>query len=197
MSQAKDRLIRAYETMLQVLPTEVTEKKRAVGEFDYIPFNNDMFLEQLDATKSMIYGGRERPQARLHFVDVGCGVGSKVILAQDYFSRCSGIEITPTYAEVATTLLAACMRSRYTGAVQGGIIEGDARTIDYRLFDVIYFYCPMADSDKQFVLEEQIVKTAKVGAYIIANNKRHPSLWTDNPRLRRAWREQIFEKVKK
>jgi len=36
-------------------------------------------------------------------------------------------------------------------------------------FDVVYFYCPFSDHDKQRVLEERIIKDMKPGAILIAH----------------------------
>lgn len=119
------------------------------------------------------------------FIDVGCGIGSKVVLANALSFRAHGIEITRRYVTIARKVVAkGQMGCVYThGINEPQIIQGNAFKHNYKPYDVIYFYCPMVDWQKQRVLEEHIVKTAKSGAYIIANNKQNHELWADKGRV--------------
>jgi hypothetical protein len=151
------------------LNCETEEKKKCDGEYLYIPLGIDTFLDQLEIVKnhsSKHYSIDYEPT----FVDVGSGIGSKLLLARQllgYESNICGIEITPEYIEVAKKLVP-----------YANIVERNALLIDYCLFDIIYFYCPLRDEKKQKQLEKRIVETAKVGAYIMANLKQSgDELW--------------------
>jgi len=45
----------------------------------------------------------------------------------------------------------------------------DCLTFDYGDYDVIYFYRPFIDDEKQRLFESRLIDTAKVGAYIVGS----------------------------
>jgi SAM-dependent methyltransferase len=95
---------------------------------------------------------RRRCGEGARFLDVGCGLGSKVWLAQSLGFDAYGLEINPKYVEVAKE----CVGTEH-------IICHDGLTYqDYDRFDVIYFYNPMPTDE----LESVILKTAKDGAIV-------------------------------
>lgn len=90
------------------------------------------------------------PGAR--FLDVGCGSGNKVWLAQAMGFDAYGLEINQQYAEIAGQ----CVGTKR-------IFWQDGITFpDYGQYDVIYFYNPMPSH----VLETAIVTNARKGAII-------------------------------
>ena len=110
----------------------------------------------------------------LKFLDIGCGVGEKIYLASLFNLNTFGLELRPQLIEEGKRLLESigfeCGRwETHFGHThhQNCFIQGDALTYDYKEFDILYFYCPLMDSQLQEELEEQIVKTAKSGAIII------------------------------
>lgn len=88
----------------------------------------------------------------LRFLDVGCGLGNKVWIAQVLGFDAYGIEINQKYVEIA---------SEYLGTHRIFCHDGIAFQ-DYAQYDVIYFYNPMPSGE----LETAIVATAKKGAII-------------------------------
>jgi len=86
------------------------------------------------------------------FLDVGCGLGNKVWIAQTLGFDAYGLEINPKYAEIAGECVGA-----------DRILCQDGITFpDYDAYDVIYFYNPMPSSE----LETAIVTNARKGAII-------------------------------
>lgn len=173
-------LIISLERALTNDSREFARKKHVKGQYQYIPFEVDRFIEQLSAVRKILgYGGSHS------FIDVGCGIGSKVVLASSLSFKAHGIEITRRYVTIAREVVAkgnmGCVWTQNTDEPE--IIQGNAFKHDYKPYDVIYFYCPMVDREKQRVLEEHIVNTAKSGAYIIANNKQNHELWVDKSRV--------------
>ena len=153
------------EAMIEKLERFITPKlsgdehkrKEDSGEFTYIGLRPSEFIEQLEQFRQIHFQKISSGQ-RLKFVDVGCGIGSKLILAHNSWLSLVGIEIEPSYVEVARKLVPfADIRCQ------------DAMSVDYGEFDVVYFYCPFRDLKKQAALEAHIVNTAKSGAYILAN----------------------------
>lgn len=86
------------------------------------------------------------------FLDVGCGLGNKVWIAQAIGFDAYGLEINQEYAEIAAQCVGA-----------DRVFRQDGLTFPhYDHFDVIYFYNPMPSHE----LEAAIVANAKKGAII-------------------------------
>jgi uncharacterized UPF0146 family protein len=95
---------------------------------------------------------RRRYKETPRFLDVGCGFGSKVWIAQMLGFDAYGVEINPKYAAVA---------SECVGAHR--IFCQDAVCFtSYDKYEVIYFYNPMPTAE----LESAILKIAKKGTVI-------------------------------
>lgn len=161
MNRQLEKMIEKYERFITPqLVGEEYKRKQNSGEFPYISLRPQDFIEQYMLVMGKVINGSYGTSRRVKFVDVGCGIGSKLILANDLSLGVDlvGIEIETSYAEVARKLVpSADIRCQ------------DAMTVDYSEFDVIYFYCPFRDLKKERALEEHIVNTAKSGAYILAN----------------------------
>lgn len=90
--------------------------------------------------------------ANSRFLDVGCGLGNKIWIAQELGFDAFGIEINPKYAEIAQGFLGT-----------DRILIQDAMAFqDYAKYDVIYFYNPMPSDE----LETAIFNCAKKDAII-------------------------------
>lgn len=209
MSSILTSAIRTLEAALTP-PTTLTADYKAErnknGQHFYIPYREEAFISQVSAALNLC--AAKSPQQQLSacsFLDVGCGIGTKLILAASISSRIVpfGIEIDPLYADVAKKLLKAIENpsndtNSYTGrSLVGEIIQGDALKQHYGGYDIIYFYCPLYDSQLQRKLEERIIKTASVGALILPNLLQHRELWK-GPQVELLWESnnQIYRKVK-
>ena len=95
------------------------------------------------------------------FLDVGCGPGTKVAIAENLFGLYSfGIEIDSGMAFDAARLLA---------AADANIEHGDALGMPtgyYGDFDLIWLYRPFRDPDKERELETLIIREMKPGAVL-------------------------------
>lgn len=119
----------------------------------------------LPFTRFLIYAALARRTARalgkagaLHFVDVGCGVGLKLLQAGRYFERVSGIEYEPHRAEAAADWLGRSAE----------VITADAVTYpSYGDFDVIYAYKPVQDDALMRQTEDRMVAMARPGTVLI------------------------------
>lgn len=111
----------------------------------------------------------------LSFIDVGCGVGQKVYMANRLFELKSfGLELRHEHVLIARELLEKYLgrhsRNSYDNSTFNleRIIEANAITFDrFSEFDFIYFYCPSPDVMVEYCLEQAIAKNAKVGAVVI------------------------------
>lgn len=172
-----DKVLSLFETALMgkevaALRDKMTRDNN--GAYPYIPLGIEQFLVELEAAMGLLdtadyTNGKS-------FIDVGCGVGTKVAFANAYGFKATGVEINLEYVKVARTLLPDL-----------SIIHMDARELDYSSFDVIYFYCPMHNHEFELALEKQIYTTAKKGVIILANLKH-----TREEDLKEMGIEQVF-----
>lgn len=165
-----------YITTLERFITPQIDKalKDKSGEYGYISLHYDSFMKQMEVMKGCVEHDK-----KVEFVDVGCGIGSKLAYIKNigygYPSfNLHGIEITPEYAEVAKKLVPTA-----------NIIIGNALEQDYSKYDVIYFYCPLRDHKLETQLEKRIITTSKPGAIIMANLYQH-DLWRMAP-VQKVW----------
>jgi SAM-dependent methyltransferase len=179
------QLVRCVEDLeLALIPrldNDEAEKKQVEGQYDHIPLPADQFVKQLNRLFKIaphLFINRK-------FVDVGCGVGTKLLLSRGSFggNYQYGIEYSREYVDVAKKL-----------NPDATIIHNDAMKETYGRYDVIYFYCPFQNKAKQALLEELIVDTAKPGAYILANRKQHPDLWKSS-KVKHCWGDVIYQKL--
>lgn len=102
------------------------------------------------------------------FLDVGCGIGTKMLLADQIFGLDTfGIERVPEYARQARQLGLA-------------VTTGDALTWDkYGEFDLIFLNLTFRDPGLQNQLEQKAWSDAKSGAVVIGVNLlgRPPESW--------------------
>jgi SAM-dependent methyltransferase len=138
--------------------------------FPYIPLGIDVFIKQMKYAKKVLAAIHHiYPQNLYHhkFIDVGCGIGTKVIIARQFFNA-YGLELSKKYCEVSKKMFP---------RKDNRIINCNALTFKkYKMFDIIYYYCPISDSVIQRKLEQRIFRNAKPGAMIICNLCKHKKI---------------------
>lgn len=149
--------------------------------YPYIPFHIGTFVDEMEVLRQMFgyrcAGYSNQPK----LVDVGCGVGTKLLIARQFGFQCYGIELNEDLVRVARNLI-------YPSS---NIKHADALKEDYSAYDAIYFYCPIRDPRLEAKLERQIIATAKPGTLIIGNMK-----CGSDPTLRsRVWTKSKVELV--
>lgn len=141
------------------------------GAWDYVCYNLNWFLlhiTEAHAICNMMYKyGRES----FRFLDVGCGIGTKVALASKLFDA-YGIEHDKNYAKVAKKLTKKKTFFNFgrfsTKEEKSRIKVADAMKFpNYGQFNVIYFFRPLSKDDTQTELETKIFKDAREGTLII------------------------------
>jgi SAM-dependent methyltransferase len=147
------------------------------GGYKCIHLNINQFI---DAFNNLISMRKWTPKQieKMKFIDVGCGAGQKVFLAQCFGFRAFGLELRKaliTEGKKAFDIVGG-QTSQYTYPNGGGqwgkeektFIQGNALTFEgYADFDIIYFYCPLFKADLQAKLEDRIARTAKTGAIVV------------------------------
>lgn len=115
------------------------------------------------------------------FVDVGCGIGDKLLIASKLFGieQVTGIEYGVEVAEIARTKVP-----------EATVIQGDAFEQDFSGYDVIYFYHPISDAQEQARLFMHMYNTAKAGAVLVEPYFiYHHELQARNTRMRAALKQ--------
>ncbi len=145
-------------------PHKVRMEKDKKGEYPFISLRLEDFFWGMTLARrlSNIIRGRD-PESSLHweeswpkFLDVGCGIGTKLRAAKWMGFDAYGLEITEKYVEFARAMYYSNHEAKKY------IIHADGREFkNYRKFDVIYFYCPMCQGELQKQLERAIYSRAK------------------------------------
>jgi SAM-dependent methyltransferase len=128
------------------------------GHYPHIPLNEERFILMMEAAEYVARYHLNRDPKRMLFLDVGCGIGTKLALARSYFGQIRGVEICKSYAEFANSKLL------YGDKVE--IIDGR----DYAKYDeadVIYMYSPFANPALQVELEIAAYRGARMGTLFI------------------------------
>ncbi len=153
---------RAYRVLHNILkPDTQDEAAEQSGAYPDIGLANSAFVEHMHAAFRVTLAQRLPRQPR--FLDVGCGIGLKVLTAHQFFPRTDGLELDPGYAKTARKLL---KKSAFSNAK---IFQTDALEFQkYDAYDVIYFYWPIHDEKKMIELEKRIIAMAQPGTILIA-----------------------------
>lgn len=149
------------------------------GHYGDIPLPMAQFMALIHTSARLLRAmDRAEPWS---FLDVGCGLGLKLLAAQEIFDRVEGVEITPTTAARAKTLLATARRNHKAATAsptpwltatppqaKARVHRADALTFsDYGGFDVIYAYRPIADPTLWTSLQHRIADLARPGTIIL------------------------------
>lgn len=123
--------------------------------YGYIPLNVRWFIEGMEVAMRC-HPGRG-------FLDVGCGIGTKMLIARHLGYEVSGIEVHAPYAEVARELC------------PGANIEvADAFDVNHFDADVVYVYRPCRGDELEGRLERHVVANMNPGALIFCDGRDEP-----------------------
>ena len=153
------RVIRRLDEAIKNMVDRVSISDRRAeayyrGHYPYIPLNNATFQALLGKAKQHI---KIKSKHRPRFLDIGCGIGTKVLIASEMGFNASGLEYDKVYYQWAKQItLEKCTK--------GNALE----YTKYGEFDCLYFYCPLADEMGQLALEERIAEQMRPGAVLIA-----------------------------
>jgi SAM-dependent methyltransferase len=118
------------------------------GDLQYHPNASFSVLKFISILRSI----KKRCGPNARFLDVGCGLGGKVWIADALGFSSFGLEINPAYARIARECVGA-----------DRVFCSNALSFDdFSSYDVIYFYNPMPSAE----LETAILNAAKKGAII-------------------------------
>lgn len=130
----------------------LTIDERQKGHFCYIPYYIDSFVRAMDHITTHVPEGA-------HFIDVGSGIGDKVLLAKLVYGwTATGVE----YSKYTHTIA-----RRHIGKVVDNLIHGDAfADVDFSAYDLVYMYHPIANPVRMRDLFMHVAAHIKDGAII-------------------------------
>lgn len=150
----------------------VEEKAHKKGRYEFIPLNVDHFIRLVSAAKKIsqlvnpkAWKGDCAWERTCKFLEVGCGIGAKLLIARQLFDA-YGLEVQKSYVDKA--------RMVNGKGNENLIIRKDALKFnDYGDYDIIYFWCPFRDHEKEVELERRIYEQASENTVIIGIGALH------------------------
>jgi SAM-dependent methyltransferase len=138
-----------YEFMLSKTPHPIIDRNHTYQPLSVAEFMNNMLLARgyLIATNNCWTGNET-------FLDVGCGIGGKLRLAEALGWNVCGVERWEPYAQHA-------IKAGFRVAVRDAALYET-----YDKFDVVYMYRPMIQEDDERDLTKHIVEQMKPGAIL-------------------------------
>jgi hypothetical protein len=156
-------------------PSSTVDRKES---YPYIPYHIDILFEQLLFIKDKIIGEQKIPafdcykqpaKGKFKFIDYGAGTGLNMYLATILGFESHGIEIDEE-------TMKKCGFDRYShlNFVKGDLNDKSLYKKDE--YDIVFFYSPFHDKEKELNFELEAIKTLKIGGYLIAP---HPGVFAD------------------
>lgn len=167
--------IQAYDNAFFNLEALQTSTEITLGRFNFVPFPCGVFVDIL--TEAYDYLGHDSSKK---FLDIGCGIGTKVILACSFFDA-YGIEFNEKDVEKAKIL----------GLNRVG--NCDAMAFDnYAIFDVLFYYRPFFDQELYGQFESMIHQKMKPGALVAPMDTEYK--WEEMPDMEKI-SKYLYKKI--
>jgi len=136
-------------------------------EYPFVAMDTRQVLEQLLFVKGYLHATDQKAGEDPRFVDIGCGFGNVMLMAEQLDFQVSGLEKDEASLEVAGSLFE-----------PEQLIREDIRDFSgYDQFDIIYYFCPLTEGQREF--EIFVEDRMKKGAILIANYKRSQDIYKD------------------
>lgn len=179
--------VTAYPQLSHGVDTEEkSELEQEMGAYKYIAYGRGSFAQSMEEILSIV-----DEDAMESFIDVGCGIGDKMLLAHSLlgFEKAFGIEINAHTIELGRWHLNPLQgqhifhwhedqdsRWEEPGGIAGGaftFIPGDAFDYNFGLHRFIYSYVPIANADKMRELWQHIINTMPDGGWYVEVSGHH------------------------
>ena len=142
-------------------------------EYPFVAMDTRQAYEQIRLARDFLdkQEGTRRPRT---FIDIGCGIGNILLLAEMMEFEVFGIEKDTASISIAKNLVGEeCVR-------QEDIWSFDEITT----YDVVYYFRPFSEKGRQLKFEQYIEDNIKPGAVLIANRKMGEQI-DEDPRFQR------------
>ena len=153
-------------------------------EYPFVAMDTRQAYEQLRLARSYLQD-RGLFRTGLKCIDIGCGIGNILLLAELLEFDVFGIEKDPASLQIARNLVG----ERQVAEVDIWTFSGLAD------FDVLYYFRPFCEKTRQVRFERLVEQQCKPGAILIANRKMDEGIDTDPRFLRIAGALPIWRKI--
>lgn len=138
-------------------------------EYPFVPMDTRQMFYQIKLARDVLRRHRVE-QEKFSFMDIGCGIGNVLVVAEQMEFEVFGIEKDTYPFAIAEQLFD-----------EGEVRQEDIwRFNDYGRFDVIYYFRPFHDGPTQRRFERMIEDRLKVGGILIANRKMDMDIHSDS-----------------
>jgi len=167
---------------------EKTYSKLEKARYNFIPLNMNVVMNILNELHDSIISKGKYDSRYVKFLDAGCGIGWIVKLAQAIGFNASGIELDKDNVKVATTIF----------GLDDRVKQGDILQHKYSTYDIIYYYCPIADTKLQKQFERKVEEGMKVGSILVPCMKQDKRINKDKrfKLVSKPDKQHIWKKVK-
>lgn len=147
-------------------------------EYPFVAMDTRQVFSQLQCARHYLEKSGRFAEGKTTFLDIGCGIGNILLVAEQFGFDVYGIEKDPYSFQIAAELIG-----------PEKVTQADIRTYDrYGRFDVIYYFRPFSDHEPQARFEKLIEEQMQGGAMLIANHKNSNDIDQDG-RFRRLHRD--------
>lgn len=149
----------------QAMPNTINDTSQ---EYPFVAMDTRQAYEQIRLACAHL---REEgnSSADISFIDIGCGIGNILLLAELMECRVSGIEKDSASYDIAKQLVGEECVS------QDDIWEFN----DLDKFDIVYYFRPFSKKELQLKFEQHVEDSIKPGAILIANRKMSENIDND------------------
>jgi 2-polyprenyl-3-methyl-5-hydroxy-6-metoxy-1,4-benzoquinol methylase len=157
--------------------------KQCFGFIPHYGYDNTVYTLTMLRGNNYDYGYANRKK----FLEIGCGIGNVVILAQAVGYAADGLEYNPKTCKAAKLIC---------GGTAAKIFKGDMNKFNhYGDYDVLYYYQPMVHTDDMNEFSRKLAEKMKPGACVIANGSRETFI--KSPEFTRIYGDYVWQKKEK
>ena len=132
---------------------------RTAEAYPFVAMDTRQVFEQISFVHSHLQMEGKNAGRTFRFLDVGCGIGNILMVAEQYGFDVFGFERDEASCRFALEIMG-----------KDQVEQEDAWEFDrYGDFDVVYFFRPCPEAGPQSKLEKMIEEKIKPGAILIAN----------------------------
>lgn len=153
-------------------------------EYPFVAMDTRQVFEQMAIVHKHLEMDKN-PRKICSFLDVGCGIGNIMLIAEQYSFEAYGFEKDEYPFQLATKLIDT------EHVWQKDIWEFE----DYDKFDVIYYFRPLPDAGPQTKFELLVEDKIKEGGILIANRKISKAIEEDCRFKRLSEEHPIWQKI--
>lgn len=149
--------------LLNTIGVLINRKKKSFGpteikkeSYPFIPIDTTRLFYYLEFAYEELY--KDRRGEIFNFVDYGAGIGNVLDFALGYGFTVKGFEVVEEYLQSTNNIF----------IEKGDLTDPKVFSSKRKYYDVVYYYCPFLNSEKEIEFELRAIETLKIGGILIA-----------------------------